>query len=409
MKNQYRQGLSQICPSFEVCVRFGAGLVTALSITTVNAASKPSSPTTTTKAPYTYYVSGTVKEVPPLAPKAVAPTVLMGGGPDVDSAFRWMIDKAGITPATGGRFVVIRATGTEAYNPYILHSKDRKYTGPIPQQGWVGGELQGLTSVETLVIPSRAAANHPDVVAVVSKANAVFIAGGDQSDYIKYWKDTDLSRTLETLMGKNVPIGGTSAGLAVLGQFDYAALNGTVTSVQALSNPYNTYMTLDPNPLSSVKPAERFLAPPALDGTILDSHLDTRDRMGRLITFTSRLVAATPNAGCPGGVLATPAARGIGFGVETALLVEKDANTGDFVGTHSTNPPEFRTTDGAIYFVRPSVAPSICASGTPLTTYTVDIQKLVSVGTKFNLTNWSGGSVQKTVDVINGQLTSSPY
>lgn len=413
MKNSYCRNISLLRLPSHIHVHVGVGLVVAFSITAASAASKPSSPTTTSKLPYTYYALGTVKEVPKLSPKAIAPIVLMGGGPDVDSAFRWMIDKAGITPATGGRFVVIRATGTEAYNPYILYSKDskdRKYAGRLPQQGWVGGELQGLSSVETLVIPNQDAANHDDVVAVVSKANAVFIAGGDQADYIRNWKNTKLDSALATLMSSNVPIGGTSAGLAVLGQFDYAALNGTVTSLQALSDPYNTYMTLDPNPLNSVKPEERFLAPPALEGTILDSHLDTRDRMGRLMTFTSQLVAASPNAGCPGGVLPAPAARGIGFGVETALLVEQDAATLNFVATHATNPPEVRTTEGAIYFVRPSVAPSICASGSPLTTYTVEIQKLVGSGTKFNLTNWFGSSVRKTtVDVVNGQLTSPPY
>jgi cyanophycinase-like exopeptidase len=42
-------------------------------------------------------------------------------------------------------------------------------------------------------------------------------------------------------------------------------------------------MTLDSDPLDL---KERFLVPPALNNTILDSHLDTRDRMGRLISFT---------------------------------------------------------------------------------------------------------------------------
>ena len=32
--------------------------------------------------------------------------VLMGGGQDVDGAFRWMIRRAGVKPGTGGRFVV---------------------------------------------------------------------------------------------------------------------------------------------------------------------------------------------------------------------------------------------------------------------------------------------------------------
>ena len=42
----------------------------------------------------------------------------MGGGQDVDQAFRWMIRRAGIKPGTGGRFVVLRASGADGYNPY---------------------------------------------------------------------------------------------------------------------------------------------------------------------------------------------------------------------------------------------------------------------------------------------------
>ncbi|MFD2270831.1 cyanophycinase [Undibacterium arcticum] len=174
----------------------------------------------------------------------------MGGGPDVDEAFRWMITRAGIKSGTGGRFVVIRATGTDAYDPYIYYSDAALTTSATIADQWVGGASLGLTSVETLVIPSVIAANDAFVNSVVSKAHAVFIAGGDQSDYINYWKGTRLDQTLQALMRNNVPIGGTSAGLAVLGQFDYAALKGTVTSTQALSNPYNKYMTLDPSPLS---------------------------------------------------------------------------------------------------------------------------------------------------------------
>jgi hypothetical protein len=42
---------------------------------------------------------------------ACTPSVaLVGGGYDVGEAFRWMIARAGISKATGGRFVIIRAT-----------------------------------------------------------------------------------------------------------------------------------------------------------------------------------------------------------------------------------------------------------------------------------------------------------
>lgn len=40
----------------------------------------------------------------------------MGGGTDVDAAFKWMIERSG-----GGNFVVIRTAGTDAYNPYIYN------------------------------------------------------------------------------------------------------------------------------------------------------------------------------------------------------------------------------------------------------------------------------------------------
>lgn len=358
--------------------------------------------------PYGYFVTGNAQANVTLvtSPRA-ASFVLMGGGPDVDEAFRWMITRAGITPTTGGRFVVIRATGTEAYNPYIYYSDaNSSASGAIADQ-WVGGASLGLTSVETLVIPNIAAANDDFVNAVVGKANAVFIAGGDQSDYIKYWKGTKLDQTLRGLMTKNIPMGGTSAGLAVLGQFDFSALRGTVTSSEALANPYNKYMTLDPNPLSLTG---GFLAPPALANTVLDSHLDSRDRMGRLIAFVARTVAPVKTAGCPGGILAVGAsqpatARGIGVSVETALLVQGEGN-GKFTAQRATNPST--TSESAVYFVRPLNPPTVCSSGQALTMTTVEIKKLAESSTVFDLTNWSGLDGH-SVDVISGALTSTPY
>jgi cyanophycinase len=40
--------------------------------------------------------------------------VLMGGSTDVDDAFKWMCGRA-----VGGDFLVVRATGTDAYSPYV--------------------------------------------------------------------------------------------------------------------------------------------------------------------------------------------------------------------------------------------------------------------------------------------------
>lgn len=356
---------------------------------------------------YEYFVLGQAKaNVQTQAPTEPS-VVIMGGGPDVDSAFRWMIERSGIRPGTGGRFVVIRASGTDAYNPYIYYGNEQDSTTGTPVAEWVGGAALGLSSVETLVIPDREAANHPFVNEVVARAQAVFIAGGDQSDYINYWKGTALDATLNQLMQKNVPIGGTSAGLAVLGQFDFAALRDTVTTAEALANPYNEFMTLDPDPLSL---SGGFLVPGAFKNTILDSHLDSRDRMGRLMTFVSRLVAPVGSSGCAGGILsagtsALDGARGIGVGVETALLVQGDGQRSPYTGRRVTNPST--TSESAVYFVRPLQVPPVCAPGMPLTAQGMEVRKLAD-DSVFNLSDWSGKPAY-TIHINAGVLSSTPY
>jgi len=364
------------------------------------------------KTLYTYSVLGNAGAPTSISAPAQPSFVLMGGGPDVDEAFRWMIQRAGITPGHGGRFVVIRATGTDAYNPYIYYSDAASGTSSSFADGWVGGAALGLTSVETLVIPSVAAANDAFVNNVVGKAHAVWIAGGDQGDYIKYWKGTALDTTLRGLMAKNVPLGGTSAGLAVLGWADFAALNGSVTTKQALDNPYNRYMTLDPSPLGGAG----FIMPPALNNTILDSHLDSRDRLGRLLGFVARMIK--PNAaggGCSGGVLASgtgsSGARGIGVDVETALLVQGNASAPSLSARRVTNVST--TTESAVYFVRPRADPSVCAVKIPLTMPNIEVQKLGDSDTVFDLSSWFTTDWSQLtphyLDVTNGTLPALPW
>lgn len=358
---------------------------------------------------YSYFSVGDVNTAVKAPASHPAPSfVLMGGGPDVDVAFRWLIQRAGITPGSGGRFVVIRASGTDAYNPYILYSDESLSTSDKVADQWVGGASLGLTSVETLVIPSVKAANNAAVNAIVAKANVVFIAGGDQSQYIRFWKGTALEQTLKALMQRNVPIGGTSAGLAVLGQFDYSALYNSATSELAMLDPYYKDITFDPSPLSL---SGGFIAPPALDSLIFDSHFDSRDRMGRLVTFISRIVAPAVTSGgtygCSGGVLPASSsgnktARGIGIDVETALLVQGNGDGHPVTATRVTNPTT--TTESAVYLIRPSVPATVCKPQTPLSITAVEVRKLADSNTVFNLTEWTGVPLYRHVDVSSGQL-----
>lgn len=306
------------------------------------------SPAALAGKPYKHYLVGDAGDA--VLPRPAYPTlVLMGGGPDVDDAFKWMIRKAG-----GGNFVVLRVTGTDAYNPYI-HA------------------MGGLRSVETLVVPSREAAGDPFVLERVRRAEAVFIAGGDQSDYLRYWKDTPLEAALQDSASRNIPLGGTSAGLAVLGQFIYSGENQSVTSAEALADPYNKNVTLDRD----------FLSLSPMGRVITDSHLDTRDRMGRLVSFLGRIV----KDGWAG------TARGIGVDVETALLVEN--NQAQRVGL------------GDVYFLQTVGLPQVCAPKKPLTYENVGVQRLSGAGS-FDLLNWAGygATTNYAISAVQGVLQS---
>src|SRR5215813_11049600 len=186
---------------------------------------------------YSYYRVGNPSDVT----ASTSPgTVLMGGGTDVDAAFQWMCQRSG-----GGDFLVIRATGTDAYNPYIQSL--------CPSEN----------SVATLIIPNRTAASDPFVVNAIQKAEALWIAGGDQSNYINFWKGTPVETELNSLIARGAPIGGTSAGMNVLSQFLYSALASQgVTSSQALADPFNRYITLDRD----------FVSIASLQGLIDDPH-----------------------------------------------------------------------------------------------------------------------------------------
>ncbi|MXV51651.1 type 1 glutamine amidotransferase-like domain-containing protein [Pedobacter sp. HMF7647] len=200
---------------------------------------------------------GIIGDTSDIATPTTGGTVLMGGGNDVNQAFQWMIRKSG-----GGDVVVIRAAGTDAYNPYI-------------------NALGKVNSVETLKIDSRELADNDTVISIIKNAELLFIAGGDQSNYMKYWKGTKTADAINYLMNeKKVPVGGTSAGCAILCGYYFSGEKGSITSTEALADPYNAAVTLY---------KQDFLHPPFLENVITDQHYLTRNREGRHIAFISRI------------------------------------------------------------------------------------------------------------------------
>src|SRR5437868_12201939 len=123
---------------------------------------------------YSYFRVGNANDI---TTTTTPGTVLMGGGTDVDAAFQWMCQLSG-----NGDFLVIRATGTDAYNPYIQQL------------------CPGENSVSTLIVPNAAAAADPFVVSTIQNAEALWIAGGDQSDYINFWKGSPLQTAVNALI-----------------------------------------------------------------------------------------------------------------------------------------------------------------------------------------------------------------
>jgi cyanophycinase-like exopeptidase len=361
------------------------------------------------KTTYSYYTTGDQAVTPTISlPPSSPSTVLMGGGTDVDEAFRWMIKRAGIQPGGGGRVVIIRASGADGYNCYIFSSSPLDCTSAgTPQQGAVGGASLGVSSVETLVIPSVAAANDTTVNNIVAKANVIWIAGGDQADYYTFWRGTVLADTLSQARTRYVPIGGTSAGMMILPGFDFAALRGSVTSSQAMSDPYNKYMTIQPDPQSY----NGFMVSPGLETAIVDAHVDERDRMGRLITLMARLIKSNGISGCTGGLLsastgAIDMARAIGLSIQTALLIE--GPPGRQSAQLVANPANSGTAGArAAYLVEPTVPPQTCASSKPLTMQGVTVHKVTRTQ-PFDFSNW-GSLAPINVQIENGQLKNFTY
>ncbi len=238
--------------------------------------------------------------------------VLMGGGTDVDEAMRWMIDRA-----KGGDVVVIRASGSTGYNQYLY-------------------DFQNVNSVETLLINSKELANNPRVAARIRQAEMVFIAGGDQANYINFWKDTAVEDALNYLIStKKVPIGGTSAGCAILGELIFDAQNGSVTSEEALRNPFDPKITFTQSD---------FLQIGLLKNLITDMHYDQRSRQGRHVAFLGRLFKERNQL-----------PRGIGVDEKTAVCISE---TGKAVVVGN----------GKAYFLEAAnTKPEICEPNKPLT------------------------------------------
>jgi cyanophycinase-like exopeptidase len=298
---------------------------------------------------YDYYFIGDTVDVQKQPSFGVC---MMGGATEDDNGAAWFLNRA-----DSGNVVVIRASGSDGYNSYFYND--------------LGVDLQ---SVETIVFNDASAAEDPFIIRRLENAEAIWIAGGDQYIYEQYWKNSSIMDILNNHINvKQAPIGGTSAGMAILGQYYFNAEVTSVTSNEALSDPYDAGVTIESD----------FLDVPFLENTITDTHYDNPDRKGRHSVFVAR-------------VMETIQGRSFGIAAEeyVAICID-DSGVATIFGEY----PDF---DDKAYFIQVNCrneTPEVLEQNLPLTWQTTNQDALIVYevearsdgSSKFDLIDWESG------------------
>ncbi len=269
-------------------------------------------------SPYTSYFTGD------RADARVQPrfgVTMMGGRKEHDQAMRWFLESA-----NGGDVLVLRASGSDGYNDYLFNELGVK-----------------VNSVETLVVGNKEAAKAPYVIQQIKNAEAIWMAGGNQYKYISFWGNSEMKKALNDHINiKKGVIGGTSAGMAVLGEFSFSAAKGSITAEQALADLYHERLNLEND----------FLHIPLLKGLITDTHFSARNRQGRLTAFMARMLIQTGQT-----------AYGIACDERTAVCIGTDGIARVF--GHSPDRP------GSVFFLQTrcnsTALPEAYKAGQPFT------------------------------------------
>lgn len=301
---------------------------------------------------FTSYFTGNVTDV---VTKPAGGICLMGGATENDEAMKWFLSRS-----LNGDILVLRASGSDGYNNYMYNELG------IP-----------LNSVETIVFNNRSASGESYIHKKIKQAEAIWIAGGDQWDYVSFWRNTAVDSLInDAIISRHIVMGGTSAGMAIQGGFYFNARRGTVTSEEALSDPYNSRVTVD---------SARFLKNFYLRNVITDTHYDDPDRRGRHVAFMARIMTDW-------GI----EARGIASDAYSAICIDTAGLAhcyGDYPGDNDF-----------LYFLQTNCesahrGPETCIQGNPLewnrNSEAIKVYKVNGTPTgenTFNLKDWKSGS-----------------
>jgi len=277
----------------------------------------------------------------------------MGGG-EQDPALKFLCERA-----NGGDFLILRANTEDDYAQKV----NEEIRALCP-----------LNSAATIVFSERDDSDDPKLLERIGQAEALFIAGGDQSNYLRFWQDTPVEEAINRHIAAGKPIGGSSAGLAVLGEFSFSSMIDTIHSPDALTDPYGNKVTI----------SRDFVRIPLLAGIITDTHFAKRDRMGRLLVFLARIL----QDGWAAQVRAIAVEEG------AAVLLEPDGQA-KVIGS------------GPAYFLEAKNLPGVCQRKIPLGFNGVIVHRAPS-GASFNVKDWKGtGGDDYQLSVVNGVVKAS--
>jgi cyanophycinase len=302
-------------------------------------------------AELTRYWTGNADDV---RPRLHGPLLLLaGGGGDVTAGLQEAINAIRGCAACDAKIdvVVLRASGADGYNPYFM-------------------EMSGVDSVVSMVITDRESASRGDVVDLVRRAELIYFAGGDQCNYIRWIKGTPIVGAVKSVYRRGGAIGGTSAGLAIQSDIAYDACpSQSARSAEVLADPFHVDVSL----------SRGFFDWKPMRHTITDTHFQQRDRLGRLLVFLARSYDGTP-------------LTGIGVSEGTLALVDEQGR-GRVTGK------------GPVHLIVADRKADVMQRATPMTYHGFRVTRF-NAGESFDLHRIPNG---KTIDVIEGKITTDPY
>ncbi len=311
--------------------------------------------------------------------------MLAGGGSDYGIApgWQWLIDRAG-GRNLGGDIVILSAKGVTEYADWLPEFA-KKHGLKVSTVKEFAFDYSSDPTSNAFKDARNAADNDDFIQNILNNAEAIFMAGGEQNRYYDLWHGTKLAAILEERYNKHeIVLGGTSAGLAVLGEWAFTSKGQSIDSSDTLKNPTDPSITL----------AHDFLHLSHMQNVVTDTHFGDinngdRFRMGRIAAFLAQMVVANGGPGLN--------AKGLGIDAQTAVLVE-------------TNGDAKVDGNGNAYFFIPLETPAVDEAGKligPLG-FRLNVNRLDKSKGAFKLAEqWIQNANSYDVIAMDGKITRS--